>query len=336
MERALAIDSSSYTSYTNLANVKFGIGKRDEGWDLLRQGQARFPDNPSLDLWIAMARGSEREYETADSIALDLAYRYSSHLGVRKDAATRLAAHAAARGRLVDAAQYREQSADLAVETGEVEDVLTYAIWNGWGRLILARDTAGALAAVATGLNDLPIEDLPFADRPYLSLVAFYSRAGDTGRAREYLDAFEAGATDDQKRVEERDLLAARADLALAAGDADEALRLYREADRGDCTICTLLGQARAWEVVGPADSAFAAWQRFLDDPQSNRMFWDQNALGSSLERTAQLAARLGDLEAAALYYGQFVDLWADADPEFQPRVEAARARMAEIVSQRG
>ncbi len=31
------------------------------------------------------------------------------------------------------------------------------------------------------------------------------------------------------------------------------------------------------------------------------------------------------ETDKALLYYGRFVELWQDADPELQPRVEAAR-----------
>jgi hypothetical protein len=43
-----------------------------------------------------------------------------------------------------------------------------------------------------------------------------------------------------------------------------------------------------------------------------------------------------GELDAAIIYYARFTELWADADPELQPRVEAAHARLEEIVRERG
>ena len=54
------------------------------------------------------------------------------------------------------------------------------------------------------------------------------------------------------------------------------------------------------------------------------------------LERLGQLYDEQGDLENAAKYYAQFVELWAEADPELQPRVEAAQKRLDEIFAQRG
>ena len=67
-----------------------------------------------------------------------------------------------------------------------------------------------------------------------------------------------------------------------------------------------------------------------------SRVFWDANSLGPALERLAQLYDERGDLENAAVYYARFVDLWADADAELQPRVKAAKARLEEIIRERG
>ncbi len=48
--------------------------------------------------------------------------------------------------------------------------------------------------------------------------------------------------------------------------------------------------------------------------------------------RLGEIYDRQGDRHRAAEYYGKFVELWKDADPELQPRVEAAR-RAIEAVS---
>ena len=42
-------------------------------------------------------------------------------------------------------------------------------------------------------------------------------------------------------------------------------------------------------------------------------------------ERLGDLYEKRGDTAKAIHYYGKLVDLWKDADPELQPRVEAAR-----------
>ena len=48
-------------------------------------------------------------------------------------------------------------------------------------------------------------------------------------------------------------------------------------------------------------------------------------------ERLGDLYAEQGNTEKAILYYGLLIDLWKDADPELQPRVEAARRAISAL-----
>ena len=52
------------------------------------------------------------------------------------------------------------------------------------------------------------------------------------------------------------------------------------------------------------------------------------NWLAPALFRLGELYENAGDAKRATEYYGRFVDLWKDADPELQPRVTDARARI--------
>ena len=65
-------------------------------------------------------------------------------------------------------------------------------------------------------------------------------------------------------------------------------------------------------------------------------MFFDRHLLGPSLERLAELYDERGNLDDAALYYARFVELWAEADEELQPRVRAAQVRLEVILRERG
>jgi hypothetical protein len=48
-------------------------------------------------------------------------------------------------------------------------------------------------------------------------------------------------------------------------------------------------------------------------------------------ERLGELYEQRGEAAKAVLYYGKLVDLWQDANPELQPRVEAARRAIAAL-----
>ena len=57
----------------------------------------------------------------------------------------------------------------------------------------------------------------------------------------------------------------------------------------------------------------------------------DRFYLAKALFRLGELYENANDAKAATEYYGRFVDLWAKADPELQPRVTEARARIERI-----
>jgi hypothetical protein len=53
-------------------------------------------------------------------------------------------------------------------------------------------------------------------------------------------------------------------------------------------------------------------------------------------ERLGQLHEARGDRLKAAEHYRRFVQLWANADPELQPRVAEARARIRRLADNEG
>jgi tetratricopeptide (TPR) repeat protein len=138
-------------------------------------------------------------------------------------------------------------------------------------------------------------------------------------------DAPEGRWADDQAAVDGM--------AAIHAGRFDEAIDHYMELRRLEpgCNTCGFYEIALAHDLAGRADSAITWYLRDLETPRLNAP--DRPLL---FERLAQLYDELGDLENAALYYARFVELWADADAELQPRVETARARLEEIIRERG
>jgi tetratricopeptide (TPR) repeat protein len=116
----------------------------------------------------------------------------------------------------------------------------------------------------------------------------------------------------------------------------DEALALVHQIEAPGCTPCQYVPKAQIFDAMGARDSAIAMYAGFLDSFDYERSDWDNELRGPTLERVGQLYDEAGDFENAAVYYARFVDLWADADAELQPRVEAARARLEEIIRERG
>ena len=58
------------------------------------------------------------------------------------------------------------------------------------------------------------------------------------------------------------------------------------------------------------------------------------NNLAAIYERLGGLYELKDETERAVFYYEKFVELWKNADPEFQPRVDAARRAIERLLSE--
>jgi tetratricopeptide (TPR) repeat protein len=189
---------------------------------------------------------------------------------------------------------------------------------------------------VEAALERFPLEQIPPLDRPSAWAASLYAQAGETDAARALLaeQREDLGPLAERKRA---GLTEAEAWIDVAEGRHAEAIPVLRVSDRGyGCDICTDLSVGTAFDLAGQPDSAVLYYERYLAPRQNWRAYVDGSWRAWTLERLGQLYDEAGDLEQAAGYYGMFVELWADADPELQPRVQAARARMEEIVRERG
>jgi tetratricopeptide (TPR) repeat protein len=277
-----------------------------------------------------------RDYVEAAEIAADVAAAHLDNAGVQVMVAGFEAVMAAAQGKLGEFDRHVSEFASLSLEHDEPGDVRSAAQWEAWTRVMAAADTAGAIRALEQANEVVALDELPFADRDHPNLAALLAALGEVEDARAVLEEFEVGADPDLKRASENEVFRALGRIALAEGDAGQALEFFRRADRGRCSICPKLGMAMSFEAAGQPDSALAWYESYLEDRQPNRMYWDQAGLGYSLQKAARLADLLDDTEKAALYYARFVELWADADDELQPQVEAAQSRLEAILRERG
>ena len=162
--------------------------------------------------------------------------------------------------------------------------------------------------------------------RPYGGLASFYALAGSPKQARGWLDEYESVVEAELRRGRQEPLLhRAKGVIAFAEGRAEEAIAEFRRSDKGECANCALPDLGRAYDLMGQADSVVAIYERYISTPSLHRLAWDGDNLAFIYERLGVLYESRGDTEKAIYHYGKFVDLWADADPELQPRVEAAR-----------
>lgn len=140
-------------------------------------------------------------------------------------------------------------------------------------------------------------------------------------------------ATRDQQQGPYHEVLGA---IAVAKGRPLEGVKEYRAAQSQakECSLCGLAELARAYEAAGQLDSAAVIYERYLTTPALFRVSKDNLELVPVIRRLAAVYERMGNGQKAVEYYDRFIQLWKGADPELQPLVEDARARIAALIGE--
>ncbi|HKP28858.1 MAG TPA: hypothetical protein VJU15_05630, partial [Gemmatimonadales bacterium] len=108
------------------------------------------------------------------------------------------------------------------------------------------------------------------------------------------------------------------------------AFRAYREAE--GCPVCYLGEIGQAFDAMQQPDSAIAAYEALATTPELGPAGRDFT-MPRAYRRLGELYESKGDTKKAIEWYGKFVDLWKDADPEMQPKVADVRKRIAELTA---
>ena len=101
------------------------------------------------------------------------------------------------------------------------------------------------------------------------------------------------------------------------------------------CKTCIPPRLARAYDLAGKVDEAIAQFERYLTSTYPFRgRDTDSQFLAGIYKRLGELYEAKRDREKAATNYTRFIELWKDADPELQPKVAEARARLARLTAE--
>ena len=333
--RAVELDSMVAVHLRNLARTAINLGRFDEAESLLGTASARFPeDDVVAGLRIALA-ANRRDYDAAVE-ATERLRPLASDPRIEMRRLAVLSDLAMLRGRFAEAERLAEESARAHERAGMSNPRRSMLTGLVWAEMNVRRDPTAARRRLEGLLAAEPLAADDPVNRNYLGTAMQWARLGDRARAEALLAEFEREVPAEYRADVGNPYLTIEGMLLIHDGKYEEAVETLRKREPRGCVLCRYLPTAAAFDSLGARDSAIAYYEGYVEANWDNRLGWDDDTLAPTLERLGQLHDEAGDEETAALYYAQFVELWADADPDLQPRVAAARARLDAIQKERG
>ena len=334
--RAIGIDSNSAIALFNLYEVLVQEGKLDQADSTVSIATRRFPahDNTPYARWsLAYNRGDEATMRRVVQSFRDSA---GADRGNHAFASVMLAELGLLHGKLREGEGFIRDAIQDGQSRGSKRRVLQNSLWLGGIDVWYRGDRVGGLRKMDAALARFPLSQMDTLDRPYLDLAYGYAMAGRPDRARAYLAEFEKidpslRANDEGYRISVHGM------VTLSEGHADAAIHEMQAGMALDpCLYCGLPDLGRAFTAAGQPDSAIAAYERYLSLHSPDKIDFDNYELPVMYRQLGELYEKKGDRTRALDYYGRFVELWRDADPDLQPQVAEIRQRMAGLASEEG
>ena len=240
-------------------------------------------------------------------------------------------------GRYARARRLLRELADSALLSGARMDAASHAIVPAAMLAEVGRvaDARGELAAVLRGAA---FHDLDEADLPARELAPLHAVLGDAAGVRNDRRVLEAESPPFSQLPAIQHRLAGFHSAAEGRWR-DAAVALSQSSNEGflrHCSPCGAFYAAQMWDAAGAADSAIAYYRRGADRPVLS--YDRENVLlyPVALRRLGDLYEQRGNRAAALDWYGRFVDLWRDADPDLQPLVRDVRGHIARLIAEPG
>jgi eukaryotic-like serine/threonine-protein kinase len=335
--RATRISSAPFY-YDNLIDAQVGLGHLADARATIEREAKATPPSPILAFHRAAIAANERDYAASERYLRTLQRESQASPGLEAMSAELLARASERSGKLVEAAQRIRERMTLEESRDLPQEYLNAAAALAEFELSYRNRPAVALGIVSAALAKHPLDSMPALDRPLPRLAWVYARAGKVDLAKQLMRRFEAEVSEGIRRgMWWRHW--PEGYIAQVEGRKTDALAAFRALydEAGACNICGLYELAGVFDSMGQADSAIALYERAISTPATfGRLFGDGPTLAPSLKRLGELYEARGDRKKAADYYGRFVELWKDADPELQPGVKEVRQRLARLAQEPG
>jgi tetratricopeptide (TPR) repeat protein len=336
LRRGIELDSNRSSFYVNLASSLLAQHKVDESARVTDALERHFPSAANMVTTMRLERfGAAGRRDSARQLAEGVLAGVTEPR-LRSDLSMALGSIAAAEGR-IDEAERRLRDAEAAEAAGgRPQGALDVATVRAFMVLEYRRDTAAAVRIVTEARRRYPLDSVPAVDRPYGGLASIAMELGQYDEARR-IAAEWAKATPAEVREARSRLALTEDEIAMRTGRmTPETERRVRVAmDSAPCMQCVWLGAGRIYDQAGRGDSALALFERGVAYPgDADRIWEDGFSLPRAYRRLGELHEQQGNRAKALQYYGLFVELWRNADPDLQPAVRDVKQRMAQLAGE--
>ena len=223
-------------------------------------------------------------------------------------------------------------TAALVRTYGSSGDYLAAQLNRARLRATVAGDTARARAIADSALTVARWASLKPMDRPYLAMLLYLASIDDVKRGADVALEWSRTTPKEFRLRDSLNVLVGRGELALASGNARDAVRLFRLADVRGCEGCFYPRYARAFDAMHESDSARVWFEHYVRKTTHSNALGDALELAHAYRRLGELAEARGDAEAAGSWYGRFAALWASSDtPALQAQVRDIRERIDKL-----
>ena len=246
-----------------------------------------------------------------------------------------LSSAAEAEGRLREhLSLYRRYTPRLMAGAASVYAALDSGFVDAW---FLDRSDEAA-SRLDSLLATKPADKTP--DVAYYRVAEYYAYAHKPQKARAVIARLDAENVSDTatRRLTSSDRHQALGEIAIAEGKFEVAIHEFQAADTSydgapiACGSCIAPRLARAYDLAGRPDDAIREFENYLNSTYARRgTTTDPQYLAGSYKRLAELYEAKGDRAKAASNYAKFIELWKNADPELQPKVQEAKRRFARL-----
>jgi len=333
--RRLVGGTPMQSGFLNLVTALDMQGKTAASDSMLAEFRRRWPESTRPDDMLRARLYMQRDYRAADSVLQDPSFPAPTAQGDRIRLQFERLDVAMTLGRMAESERIAADVAAVMAAGGAQANALFLRSIPAQERAFFLGDWPGLARAADSLMPPAVLNALPEEERPYMGLASAYAASGRVDRVRQLRSEWTRFRPAERRTPADSvywDALTAQAEGRWR----DAAMSYDRRRAMLECPNCNLWDAARAWEQAGEADSALVRYELSVTVVAGRIEGGDGGwTLAPTYRRLGELYEGKANRDKALEYYGNFVDLWRDADPVLQPQVTEARARMAALAGEK-